>query len=66
MLVLSRKVGEHIIIGDEIVLTVVEIGHGKVRLGIAAPPAVPVHRQEVWNAIHKRKEEPTGRDEQAG
>jgi len=47
MLVLTRKVGEKILIGDTIVLTVVRIHGDKVRLGIDAPPEVPVHREEV-------------------
>jgi carbon storage regulator len=52
MLVLSRQRDESIIIGDNIVLTVVDIRGDKVRLGIEAPKEVPVHRQEVYDAIH--------------
>jgi len=51
MLVLSRQLDEKIIIGDSIVITVVEIRRGLVRLGIDAPRDVPVHREEVYNAI---------------
>ena len=51
MLVLSRQVDEKIIIGDSIVITVVEIRRGLVRLGIDAPRDVPVHREEVYKAI---------------
>jgi carbon storage regulator len=47
MLVLSRKLGEKITIGDNISITVVDIDRGKVRLGIEAPRAVPVYRQEL-------------------
>jgi carbon storage regulator len=47
MLVLTRKPGEEILIGDNIRLTVVRIDGGKVRLGIAAPASVPVRRQEI-------------------
>jgi carbon storage regulator len=47
MLVLTRKVGEKIIIGDDIVITVVRLNHDKVRLGIDAPPHIQVHRLEV-------------------
>lgn len=47
MLVLSRKVNEKIVIGDNITLTIVSLEGGKVRLGIDAPPDVPVHRSEV-------------------
>ena len=52
MLVLSRKKDESIIIDDDIVITVVEIRGDKVRLGIEAPRNVPVHRREVYEAIH--------------
>jgi len=52
MLVLSRKKNECIIINDNITVTVVEIRGDKVRLGIEAPKEVPVHRREVFEAIH--------------
>jgi carbon storage regulator len=52
MLVLSRNLGERIYIGDDITVTVVQIDRGKVRLGIVAPKEVPVHREEVFKAIH--------------
>ncbi|MCS6866400.1 MAG: carbon storage regulator CsrA [Gemmataceae bacterium] len=52
MLVLSRKKNESIVINNDIVITIVEIRGDKVRLGIEAPKDVPVHRQEVYEAIH--------------
>jgi carbon storage regulator len=52
MLVLSRKKNESIVINNDIIVTVVEIRGDKVRLGIVAPKEVPVHRQEVYDAIH--------------
>lgn len=52
MLVLSRKKNESIVIDEKIVITVVEIRGDKVRLGIEAPKEVPVHREEVYRAIH--------------
>jgi carbon storage regulator len=52
MLVLSRKKNESIVINDDIRVTVVEIRGDKVRLGIVAPKEIPVHRQEVHDAIH--------------
>lgn len=52
MLVLSRKKNESIVINNDITVTVVEIRGDKVRLGIVAPREVPVHRQEVYDAIH--------------
>lgn len=50
MLVLSRKLGEKIVIGDNISITIIDIDRGKVRLGIDAPRSVPVYRQELLAA----------------
>lgn len=55
MLVLSRQRNESIVIGDDIVITVVDIRGDKVRLGVFAPSEVPVHRQEVYEAIQRQK-----------
>ena len=54
MLVLTRKIGERIVIGEDIVITVVDFRGDKCRLGIDAPAETPVHRQEVFDA---RKDE---------
>jgi carbon storage regulator len=59
MLVLSRKKNESIVINNDVVVTVVEIRGDKVRLGIVAPKDVPVHREEVYEAIHGTKPQPT-------
>ncbi len=59
MLVLTRKKNESIIIGDSISIMVIEIRGGKVRLGIDAPREVPVHRQEVYEAIKREAEQKT-------
>lgn len=53
MLVLSRQRDESIIIGDNIVVTIVDIRGDKVRLGIEAPQEIPVHRREVYDAIQR-------------
>ncbi|WP_413451418.1 carbon storage regulator CsrA [Georgenia phoenicis] len=53
MLVLSRKVGEQIVIGEDIVLTVVDVRGDTVRLGIAAPRHVTVNRAEVLRAVEE-------------
>ncbi len=50
MLVLSRNVGEEIVIMDDIVVTVLRISGGRVRLGIVAPDDVPVDRREVYES----------------
>lgn len=55
MLVLSRHRDESIMIGDNIVITVVDVRGDKVRLGIDAPADIPVHRQEVYDAIQRDK-----------
>jgi carbon storage regulator len=47
MLLLSRKTGESFVINDDILITVVEIGRGRVQLGVKAPPYVPVYREEI-------------------
>lgn len=52
MLVLSRKKGERIMIGDDISVMVVAIQGDKVRIGIEAPRSVDVHREEVYEKIH--------------
>ena len=56
MLVLSRKKNESIIINDDITIVVVEIRGDKVRLGIEAPKEIPVHRNEVYEAIRRNVE----------
>ncbi len=53
MLVLSRKKNESIVINNDITIVVVEIRGDKVRLGVEAPKEVPVHRQEVYDAIRR-------------
>jgi carbon storage regulator len=54
MLVLSRKVGERILISNDIVVTLIEIDGSKVRLGITAPKDMPIHREEVHEAIKEK------------
>ncbi len=56
MLVLSRHRDESIIIGDDVVITVVDIRGDKVRLGINAPQDIPVHRREVYEAIQRENQ----------
>lgn len=63
MLVLSRQRDESIVIGDNIVITVVDIRGDKVRLGINAPTEIPVHRSEVYAAIQRQNERENPRKE---
>lgn len=58
MLVLSRKLNEKVVIGDNITVTVVEIGRDRVRLGFDAPRDTPVHRQEIYDQIQGKKLDP--------
>jgi carbon storage regulator len=61
MLVLSRKLGEKIHIGDQICITIVDIDRGKIRLGIEAPREVPIYRQEL---LTPKPEKATGPEQQ--
>ena len=56
MLILTRRVGEKIVIDDEIVITIVEAGRDSVRIGVEAPRSVTVHRHEVWEQIASENE----------
>jgi len=51
MLVIARKPGERLCIGDDITITVLEVSGSSVRLGIDAPSEVPIHRYEIWLAV---------------
>ena len=55
MLVLSRKLGEVLMIGDDIAIKVIEIDRGKIRLGITAPENIDIHREEVYLAIKEQE-----------
>lgn len=57
---LSRKKNESIIINDDITITVVEIRGDKVRLGVEAPKEIPVHRNEVYEAIRRNQQAQKG------
>jgi len=55
MLVLSRKEDRSIVIGGEIVVSVVDIGRGRVQLGVTAPPHMTVHREEIHRRIQEER-----------
>lgn len=65
MLVLSRHRDESIMIGDDVVVTIVDIRGDKVRLGIDAPQSIPVHRQEVYEAIQRENRRASQTDPEA-
>lgn len=57
MLILTRRVGENVVIGDDIVISIVEVRGDAVRIGIQAPRSVSVHREEVWLELRRANEQ---------
>ncbi len=55
MLILSRKMGESIHVGDSVIVTVLGVARGQVKLGIEAPRELAVHREEVYRRIQDEK-----------
>jgi carbon storage regulator len=53
MLIITRRPGEKVMLGDDIVLHVMEIVGNSVRVGIQAPRSVPVYREEIWDAVRE-------------
>jgi carbon storage regulator len=51
MLIITRRAGEKVMLGDDVVIEVMEIVGNTVRIGIQAPRSVPVYREEIWDAV---------------
>jgi carbon storage regulator len=56
MLILTRRIGETLMVGDEVTVTVLGINGNQVRIGINAPKTVPVHREEIYQKILREKD----------
>ncbi|MEL7536754.1 MAG: carbon storage regulator CsrA [Pseudomonadota bacterium] len=66
MLILTRKVGESIRIGDDVEITTLGIKGNQVRMGITAPKSVSVHRKEIYDRIHGEPDGPAGNEPSEG
>jgi carbon storage regulator len=53
MLIITRRPGEKVMVGDDVVVHVLEVVGNSVRVGIEAPRSVPVYREEIWNAVRE-------------
>ena len=60
MLILTRRVGESLIIGDDVFVNILGVKGNQVRIGVDAPKEVPVHREEIYDRIQAEKDQNNG------
>src|SRR5213076_1699365 len=56
MLIITRRPGERVMLGDDVVIEVIEVSGASVRIGIDAPRSIPVYREELWQAVKAENE----------
>jgi carbon storage regulator len=65
LLIITRRPGEKVMIGDDVTLEVIEVSGSSVRIGIAAPKSIPVYREEIWRAVKEENAAAAGADPDA-
>ena len=63
MLILTRRVGESLMVGEEITVTVLGVKGNQVRIGVNAPREISVHREEIYNRIHEGEDPPAKKED---
>lgn len=62
MLIITRRPGEKVIVGDDVVIEVIEVSGSSVRIGINAPKSIPVYREEIYSAVKAENVEAASAD----